>query len=89
MQTNLKEVASQVEDVLSEASRIKSMVSEAVEDGVKSAMKAIKQGRNAAEDVISDTRYTVKRNPFQAMGIVFAAGVLTGSFLGWLGTRRN
>jgi ElaB/YqjD/DUF883 family membrane-anchored ribosome-binding protein len=65
------------------------MVTEAVEDGVKAATRAIKQGRNAAEDAIVDARHTVRQNPFQAMGVVFAAGVLTGSFLAWLGTRRH
>lgn len=78
-----------VEDALREASRIKAMVTEAVEDGVKAATKAIKQGRNAAEDAIGDARHTVRQNPFQAMGVIFAAGVLTGSLLGWLGSRRH
>jgi ElaB/YqjD/DUF883 family membrane-anchored ribosome-binding protein len=78
-----------VEDALREASRIKAMVTEAVEDGVKAATKAIKQGRIAAEDAIGDARHTVRQNPFQAMGVIFAAGVLTGSLLGWLGSRRH
>ncbi len=89
MQTSLKDISEPVEDALREAARIKSIVSEAVEDGVKSAMKAIKQGRNMAEDAIVDTRHTIKRNPFQAMGVVFAVGVLAGSLVGWLGTRRS
>ena len=89
MPANFMDVPAPVEDALREASRIKSMVSDAVEDGVKSAMKAIKQGRVVAEDAIGDARHTVKQNPFQAMGVVFAAGVLTGSFLAWIGTRRH
>jgi len=83
------DVPAPVEDALREAARIKSMVTDAVEDGVKSAMKAIKQGRYAAEDAIGEARHTVKQRPFQAMGVVFAAGVLTGSFLAWLGSRRH
>jgi ElaB/YqjD/DUF883 family membrane-anchored ribosome-binding protein len=89
MQANFKDITEPIEDALGEVGRIKSMVSEAVEDGVKSAMKAIKQGRVAAEDAMGDARHSVKQNPLQAMGIVFAAGVLTGSILGWLGTRRS
>jgi ElaB/YqjD/DUF883 family membrane-anchored ribosome-binding protein len=76
-----------VEEALREVSRIKSMVTEAVEDGVKTAMKTIKQGRYAAEDMIGDARHTVKQRPFQAMGVVFAAGVLTGALVGWLASR--
>jgi ElaB/YqjD/DUF883 family membrane-anchored ribosome-binding protein len=78
-----------VEDALREAARIKAMVAEAVEDGVKAATRAIKQGGNAAEDAIGEARHTVKQRPFQAMGVVFAVGVLTGSFLAWLGSRRH
>ena len=65
------------------------MVTEAVEDGVKSAMKTIKQGRYAAEDMIGDARHTVRQRPFQAVGVVFAAGVLTGTLIGWLASRRD
>ncbi len=89
MQADLSEVTATVEDALREVSKIKTMVTEAVEDGVKTAVKAIKQGRYAAEDMLGDARHTVKKNPFQAMGIVFAAGVLTGALVAWIGTRRD
>jgi len=78
-----------VEDLLREVSRIRIVVAEAVEDGVESAIKAMKQGRHAAEDAIDDARHTIKQRPFQAMGIVFGAGVLAGGILAWLGTRRR
>lgn len=81
------EMPATVEDALHEVSRIKSMVTDAVEDGVKTAVKAIKQGRHAAEDVLDDARHTVKQKPFQAIGIVFAAGVLTGALVAWLVSR--
>ena len=89
MQADLSEVTTTVEDALREVSKLKTMVTEAVEDGVKTAVKAIKQGRYAAEDMIGEARHTVKRNPLQAMGIVFAAGVLTGALVAWIGTRRD
>jgi len=81
------EMPSSVEDTLREVARIKSMVTEAVEDGVKTAIRAIKQGRYAAEDMIGDARHTVRKRPFQAMGVVFAAGVLAGALVGWLASR--
>lgn len=89
MTTNYVELPASVEQALREVSRIKSMVSEAVEDGVKSAVKAIKQGRNAAGDAIVDARHTVRQRPFQAVGVVFGAGVLVGGLLAWMGTRRG
>jgi len=39
-----------VEDVLKEVTRIRETVTEAVDDGVKSAVRALKQGRHAAEE---------------------------------------
>jgi ElaB/YqjD/DUF883 family membrane-anchored ribosome-binding protein len=78
-----------VEDAMHEVSRIKAFVTEAVEDGVRSAVRAIKHGRYAAEDVIEEAKHTVKQQPFQAVGIVFAAGVLTGCLLTWMASRRR
>jgi ElaB/YqjD/DUF883 family membrane-anchored ribosome-binding protein len=86
---SILEKQASVEDVLNELSRIKTIVTDAVEDGVQSAVKAIKQGRHAAEDAMDDARHTVKQNPLQAVGVVFAAGILTGTLLGWLATRRD
>ena len=77
-----------VDDVLREVSRLRTVVTEAVEEGVETAVKAIKQGRSAAEDAIHDARYTVKQKPIQSVAVVFAAGVLAGSLIGWLSTRR-
>ncbi len=77
------------DDVLREVSRLKSIVTDAVDEGIKSALQAIKQGRNTADDAIRDARRTVKQNPLQSMGLVFAAGVMTGALAAWVGSRRN
>ena len=89
MASGLLEKQATVEDVVREVSRLKGIVTEAVEEGVESAVKAINQGRDAAGDAIYQARGTVKQKPFQAMGVVFAAGVLVGSMIGWLNTRRS
>ena len=77
------------EDALREVSKIRSLVKDAVEDGVRSASQAIRHGRYAAEDAIEEAKHTVKQRPLQAMGIAFAAGVLVGGFLTWIGFRRR
>ncbi len=82
------EMPATVEDVVREVSKIRTTVTEAVDDGVKSAVRAIKQGRDAAEDAIDDARRTVKRNPIQSVGVVFAVGVLVGCVLSLVGRRR-
>ncbi len=78
-----------VDDVLREVSRIKTVVTEAVDDGVQSALRAVKQGRDAAEDVIHDARHAIKRNPLQAAGILLAAGFILGSLITLMTSRRD
>jgi len=78
-----------VDDVLREVSRIRTVVTDAVDDGVKSALRAVKQGREAAGDAIHDARYAIKRNPFQAAGILFAAGIVIGSLVTLVSFRRD
>lgn len=89
MSAETLKVPAAVEDALYEAAKIKSMITDAVEDGVRTALKTIKQGRHLAEDVIGDARHTTRQKPFQALSIVFAAGVVAGGLLTWIGSRRR
>ncbi|HTZ57053.1 MAG TPA: hypothetical protein VMB49_03105 [Acidobacteriaceae bacterium] len=79
--TEMFEKPATVDEVLREVSHIKSVVTDAVEDGFRSALRAAKQGRELAEDTIHDARHAIKRNPLQAAGIIFAAGVVIGSLV--------
>jgi len=88
MEVDIMDKVPSADEVLHEVSRIKSIMTDAVEDGFKSAMKAINQSRDAAEDAIDDTRHAIKRHP-QAMGIAFAVGVLLGGAALWAVTRRR
>jgi ElaB/YqjD/DUF883 family membrane-anchored ribosome-binding protein len=89
MPADLLEKPVTAEDALREVSKIRSIVKDAVEDGVRSASQAIRHGRYAAEDAIEEAKHTVKQRPLQAMGIAFAAGVLAGGLLTWIGFRRR
>ena len=89
MPADFLDKAPSVDEVLREVSRLKSVVTEAVDEGFKTAMKTVKQGREAAEDAIDDSRRYVKQNPFEALGIIFAVGVLTGAVLTWANGRRR
>jgi ElaB/YqjD/DUF883 family membrane-anchored ribosome-binding protein len=89
MRTDLSENPASMEDLLNEVSRMRSAITDAVDDGVKSALRAIKQGRDAAEDAYDDARRAVKRKPMQAVGLFFAAGVVIGCAVTWLGSRRD
>jgi ElaB/YqjD/DUF883 family membrane-anchored ribosome-binding protein len=64
-------------------------LTDAVEDGVHTASRAIKHGRYAAEDAIMEAQHKVKQKPLQAMGVALAAGALIGGFLCWIKLRRR
>lgn len=70
-----------VEDALREASKIRSVVSDAVKDGVRTANQQLRRGRYAAEDMFEETKHTIKQKPVEAVAIAFAAGLLVGSIL--------
>ena len=72
-----------------QVSKVRSIVTEAVGDSVRSATRAIKQGRLAAEDLIDEAEHTVKQKPFRSVGVAFASGVLAGALLTWIGFSRR
>lgn len=78
-----------IESTLRSAHKLPFIVSDAVEDGVRLARRAVRHGRYAAEDAIEEAEHIIKQKPFQTMGLVFAAGVLAGSFMTWFGVRRR
>src|SRR4029077_15994885 len=89
MLADVLEKPATIENPLLEVSKIRSKVTEAVEDGVRSESQAIRHGRYAAEDAIEEAKHTVKQRPLQAMGTVFAAGILAGTFFTLIGLRRR
>ena len=68
---------------------VKYRFTDRLEDGVRSARRAVKHGRYAVEDIIEDAEHAVKQKPFGAVGIAFAAGILAGGVAAWLGFRRS
>ncbi len=89
MASGLLEKQATVEDVIREVSKFKAVLTDAVEEGIESAVKTMKHGRDAAEDALYEARRAVKQRPFQSMGVVFAAGIFAGSLVGWACTRRR
>lgn len=89
MPASVFEKTASVEDALREVSKIRSKVSEAVENGARTANQAIKRSRHATEDLIEDVRHSVKQRPFEALGLAFGAGILAGGLAAWLGLRRH
>jgi ElaB/YqjD/DUF883 family membrane-anchored ribosome-binding protein len=89
MAQTILESQATVDDIFREVNRIKTVVTEAVDDGVQSAIRAVKQGREAAEDAVHDARSAIKRNPLQSAGILLGVGILLGGLITFLASRRD
>jgi ElaB/YqjD/DUF883 family membrane-anchored ribosome-binding protein len=69
--------------------RVKEAVADAVEDGINTAKRAVKQGRRAAEDLVDDAEYQVKQHPLSAVGVSFGIGLGLGAVIGVLLARTR
>ena len=72
-----------------EAVRLKEVISDAVEDGLRAARRTMKEGRELAEDGYEEAIHTVKNYPLQTVAVTFGVALATGAFLGWLMFRRK
>jgi ElaB/YqjD/DUF883 family membrane-anchored ribosome-binding protein len=78
-----------VVEVGAEAARLKVQASHAVEDAKASARRLAKRGRYAADDLVDETAYRIKRDPFRSVAIVLAVGLGVGALAGWLAGRMG
>jgi ElaB/YqjD/DUF883 family membrane-anchored ribosome-binding protein len=72
-----------------EAARLKAQASHAVEDAKIGAKRLAKRGRYAAEDLVDEAEYRIKRDPFRSVAITLAVGLGIGALAGWLAGRRR
>jgi ElaB/YqjD/DUF883 family membrane-anchored ribosome-binding protein len=79
--------------IAAEASQIKERVIDTFEESLDTARdaakRAIKSGRVAAEDLLDDAAYRVKKNPLQSVGATFGVGLAFGLVIGWLAARQR
>jgi len=73
-------VEEQVSNLGREATRLKDVVTDAVEDSLVTAKRAVKRGYNSAEDLVDDAAHRIKRYPLRSVIGAFAIG----AFAGWL-----
>lgn len=69
------------------AEELKERVEEVFEDTVSEAKRMAKKGRYAAEDLIDDTEYKIKKAPFRSVAVTFGVGVGLGLVAGVLVSR--
>lgn len=72
-----------------EAARLKARASGAVEDAVIEARRLAKRSRYAAEDLVDNTTYRIKRDPLRSVAITFSIGLGVGALAGWLCGRSQ
>jgi hypothetical protein len=70
-------VARRVAHAAHEAGLLKTMAADAAETGRYAVTRAITRGRRDLEDLRDSAAYRVKRAPLVAVGVAFAAGMLT------------
>lgn len=69
------------------AGELKERVEEMFEDAVSEAKRMAKKGRYAAEDLLDDAEYKIKKAPFRSVGVMFAAGLGLGLVAGIFAAR--
>jgi ElaB/YqjD/DUF883 family membrane-anchored ribosome-binding protein len=72
-----------------EFARLKEVITDAVEDGLRAARHTIKQGREVAEEAMDEAVHAVKKYPLQTVAVTFGVALATGALLGWLACRRD
>jgi hypothetical protein len=75
----------QAAHVAHEARLLKTLATDAVEDGVHAAKRAITRGLHDLDDLRESAAYRVKRAPLLTVSLAVAGGILVGIALGWLG----
>jgi len=80
-------VEEQISNLGREASRFKGVVTDAVEDSLITAKRAVRRGYVSAEDLVDEASHRIKRHPFRSVLGAFVIGALAG----WLmfGNRRQ
>ena len=63
-----------------EASRLRGVVNEAVDESLVNARRAARRGYNSAEDLLEETAHEIKRHPFRSV----ACALVMGALAGWL-----
>lgn len=84
------EVVRQASHLAHEARRLKTLATDAVEDGLHAAKRTMTRSFRSAEDLRDKTAYRIKQAPFATVALALAAGVFLGMAAFWgLKNRRE
>ncbi len=88
LETVLEKAGEQIADGAHRASRATAAMTEAFEDGVGMAKRAVKHSCDAVEELMEDSQQRIKRHPVETVVASFAAGTLCGILIGWFARRK-
>lgn len=74
-------VEERISDLGREASRLKGAVTDAVDDSLVTAKRAVRRGYESAEDFVDETSHRIKRYPLRSVVCAFACGAVAGWLL--------
>lgn len=92
LRERVADTARRVAQLSTDAGRLKAVASDAVEDGVYKARRAVKTARRDLHDARDEAVYRIKQDPLKAVGVAFGVGLLIGvatSTVGWLAARAS
>ena len=85
----LDKTSEHVAETAKRASKAAAAMTEAFEEGIGVAKRAVKHGCDATEEFMEDTQQRIKRHPVESLVAAFAVGMVTGLIIGWVGGRRK
>ena len=81
------ETAGKIAEVGANFRLLKKRLENAIDDAVLETERMAKHGKRAMEDVMEDTTYWVKKNPWQSVGYAAGAAFGIGLCVGWFTSR--
>jgi len=87
--TDALKTAGKIADLSLDFGLLKKRLENAVEDAILDTERMAKHGRRALEDVMEDTTYWIKKNPWQSVGYAAGAGLGIGLFVGWFTSQLS
>lgn len=79
----------QLAQVSAEAAKLKVKAAKVMDESAEAARQALYRGRHAAEEMIDETQYRIKRRPFESVAITLGVGLGLGALVGWLAGRKR
>jgi ElaB/YqjD/DUF883 family membrane-anchored ribosome-binding protein len=74
-------VEEQISNMGREASRLRGVVTDAVDDTLVNARRTARRGYNSAEDLIDETAHQIRRHPLRSVLCALAVGAIVGWLL--------